>query len=178
MRRVLAATAAVAALGGATVAGSAIGQGTGGTVGPKAQGSTTLQARFTERSFGVHCSNTNNFRRCLRQSNPRIASLAAGNALVFQGDQRVGRAHFSNVVTQRGRRGTGGELFVGTVVLTDGTLTLQGASQGGENAPSIPTSITGGTGAYAGARGYATEEVAPTGTDEEFRLNLTMTFIP
>jgi hypothetical protein len=178
MRRIVAATAAVAALGGATVAGSAIGQGTGGILGPKAQGSTTLQVRLTERSFGVHCADTNKVRRCLRQRNPRIAGISGGNGPVFQGDQRVGRAHFTNVVTQRGRRNTGGELFLATVVLTDGTLTLQGASQGGEDAPSIPSSITGGTGAYAGARGYATEEVAPTGTDEEFRINVTFTFIP
>ena len=64
------------------------------------------------------------------------------------------------------------------MVLTDGTLTFQGADQGGENAPSIPSSITGGTGAYAGARGYATEQVAPTGSDREFRINVTLTFIP
>ena len=167
--------AATVAVGGATVA---VGQGTGGTLGPKAQGSTTLQVRLTESGFGVHCANTNNRRRCERDDNPRMGGLAAGNGTVFEGDERVGRAHFANVVTQRGRRNTGGELFFATVVLRDGTLTLQGASQGGENSPSIPSAITGGTGAYAGARGYATEQVAPTGSDREFRINVTFTFIP
>lgn len=78
----------------------------------------------------------------------------------------------------RGREESGGELFLATVVLRDGTLTLQGASQGGEDSPSIPASITGGSGAYAGARGYTTEEFDPSSTEEEFRLNVTVTFIP
>lgn len=167
--------AATIAAGGATVA---VGEGTGGTLGPKAQGSTTLQVRLSERHFGAHCANTNNVRRCLRDNNPRIASIGAGHGTVFEGNKRVGRAHFANIITQRGRRHTGGQLFLATVVLKDGTLTLQGASQGGENAPSIPSSITGGTGAYAGARGYATEQVAPTGSEREFRINVTFTFIP
>ena len=167
-------TAAVA-VGGTTVA---VGQGTGGTLGAKSQGSTTIQVRITERRFGAHCANTNNARRCLRDDNPRLAGIGAGSGTVFEDGQRVGRAHFANIVTQRGRRHTGGELFLATVVLRDGTITLQGASQGGENAPSIPSAITGGTGVYAGARGYTTEQVAPTGSDREFRINVTFTFIP
>jgi hypothetical protein len=161
-------------VGGTTVA---VGQGTGGTLGPKAQGTATFQVRLTERSFGVHCANTHNARRCLRDSNPRIGGLSGGNGPVFQAGQRVGRAHFANIVTQRGRN-SGGELFLATVVLRDGTLTLQGASQGGESSPAIPSSITGGTGAYAGARGYATEEDDPSSTQREFRINVTVTFIP
>ena len=167
--------AATLAVGGATVA---VGQGSGGTLGPKAQGSTTLQVRLKESGFGVHCANTNNRRRCERDDNPRIGSLAGGNGLVYQDNVRVGRAHSASIITQRGRRHTGGELFLATVVVGDGTVTLQGARQGGDRAPSIPLAITGGTGAYAGARGYATEQVAPTGSDREFRLNVTFTFIP
>ena len=174
----------IAALGltaGLAVGGTAVavGQGTGGTLGPKAQGSFTLQVRLTERSFGVHCANTNDARRCLRDTNPRIGSLSGGSGPVYQGEQRVGRAHFANVISQRGRRNSGGELFLATLVLSDGTLTLQGAAQGGEDAPSIPSSITGGTGAYAGARGFTTEEPnAPGSTRREFRINVTFTFIP
>ena len=59
-------------------------------------------------------------------------------------------------MTQRGARNSGGQLFLATVVLSDGTLTLQGVSQGGDDAPGIPSSITGGTGAYAGERGFTT----------------------
>jgi len=167
--------AAAVAIGGATVA---VGQGTGGTLGERAQGSLTLQVRIAQDGFGVHCANTNDRRRCERDENPRLAGVAAGSGRVYEGDRRVGRAHFANIVTQRGRRGTGGDLFLATVVLRDGTLTLQGASQGGEDRPSIPSAITGGTGAFAGARGYATEEEAGGGSQREFRVNVTFTFIP
>ena len=165
----LGATAALA-VGGTTVA---MGQGPGGTLGPKAQGSTTFQVRLTERGFGVHCAGTNNLRRCQRQRNPRIASLAAGNGAVFQGNARVGRAHFTNIITQRGRNSD--SLFLATIVLGDGTITLQGIAPAEGSAPS---SITGGTGAYAGARGYTTEEEVEGPNQREFRINVTLTFIP
>jgi hypothetical protein len=161
--------------GGATVA---VGQGTGGTLGPKAQGSATFQVRLTEQSFGVHCANTNNARRCQRDDNPRLASLSGANGPVFQDGRRVGRVHFANIVTQRGRNNTGSQLFLATVVLNDGTLTLQGAESGGDDAPAIPSSVTGGSGAYAGARGFTAEEVDPSSTEREFRINVTVTFIP
>jgi hypothetical protein len=161
---------AALAVAGTTVA---VGQGTGGTLGPKAQGSTTLQVRLTERNIGFHCANTNNLRRCQRQRNPRLGSLFSGSGAVFQGDARVGRAHFTNIVTQRGRNAD--NLFLATFVLNDGTITLQGHSPADGTAPS---SITGGTGAYAGARGYTTEEEVRGGNQREFRINVTFTFIP
>lgn len=164
-------TAAIAA-GGATVA---VGQGTGGTLGPKAEGSTTVQLRLTERSFGVHCANTNSLRRCIRDENPRIASLAAGSGALYQGTQRVGRGHFVTTVTQRGRRSSSG-VFTGGLAFADGTVAIQGLEL--NNDESLPLAITGGTGAYAGARGYMTDAEAPGGSDREFRLNLTLTFIP
>lgn len=132
---------AALAVGGTTVA---VGQGNGGTLGPKAVGSETFQARFTERSFGVHCANTNDRRRCEQDENPRLAGVSAGNGAVYQDNRRVGRVHVANIVTMRGRENSGGELFLATVVLRDGTLTLQGASAGDEDSPSIPSSITGG----------------------------------
>ncbi len=162
-------TAALAA-GGATVA---VGQGTGGTLGPKAQGSTTVQVRLAERGIGVHCANTNNARRCQRDENPRLGGLLAGSGAVFQGNERVGRAHFTNVVTQRGRNAD--SLFLATVVLGDGSITLQGISPSDGGAP---LSITGGTGAYAGARGFTTEREVPNAPRGEFRIDVKFTFIP
>lgn len=161
---------AALAVGGAAVA---VGQGTGGTLGPKAQGSTTFQVRLTERSFGVHCSNTTNLRRCERQRRPRIGGLFAGNGAVFQGNTRVGTAHFTNVVTKRGANAD--SLFLASADLGDGSVTLQGISPADGTSSSA---ITGGTGAYAGARGYTTEEEVPSGNQREFRINITMTFIP
>ena len=163
---------AALAVAGTTVA---VGQGTGGTLGPKAQGSATFQVRIAERDVGFHCANTNNLRRCARQARPRVGSIVGGSAGMFQGDERVGRAHFTNIVTQRGRGANSGQLFLATLVLEDGTLTVQGATVGGQSQPS---SITGGTGAYAGARGFMTEQEAGGGGQGEFRINITFRFIP
>ena len=155
---------------GATVA---VGQGTGGTVGPKAVGTKVVEARIKERDVGFHCDRQTT-RQCFR--NPRLGSLSAGVARLYDGTERAGTAHFANIITQRGR--SGGELFFATLVLGDGTVTLQGASAGGEDAPPIPSSITGGSGAYAGARGFATEAPASGGARREFRIRVTLTFIP
>ncbi len=172
--RHIAALGLTAALGiGATTV--AVGQGTGGTLGPKAQGSTTLQVRIGERAFRLHCADTNVARRCQRQRAPRVGSIAAGTVAVFQGDERVGRAYSTNVITRRAR-GRTSDLFLATFVLRDGTLTLQGATEG-MGASSIPSTITGGTGAYAGARGFATEQAVGE-AGGELRIDLRLTFIP
>jgi len=106
--------------------------------------------RISENGFGVHCADTNNLRKCLRQRNPRTGGLFAGNGAVFQDGERIGRAHFTNVITQRGRNADG--LFLATAMFTDGTLSFQGVS-GDEDVTT--SAITGGTGAYAGARLHA-----------------------
>ena len=162
-------TAALAAAG-TTVA---VGQGTGATLGPKAQGSATFQVRIFERDLGFHCSNTADLRRCARQERPRVGSLVGGSGALFQGDERVGQAHFMNIVSRRGGANMG-ELFFAALALEDGTITIQGVTSGGETQPS---SITGGSGAYAGARGFLTEEEAGGGGGQ-FRVNLTLRFIP
>ena len=165
----LGATAALA-VGGTTVA---VGNGTGATVGKKARGSTTFQVRLIERNVGVHCSNTTDLRECARDENPRIGGLFSGNGAVFRGDRRVGRAHFTNIVTQRGRNSD--SLFLATFRLRDGTISLQGISPADGQ---LATAITGGTGAYRGARGYTTQREVRTGDRDEFRINVTFHFIP
>ena len=162
-------TAAALAVGAATVA---VGQGTGGTLGQGAQGTKTFQVRIKEKDVGFNCGRQK-LRQCGR--NPRLASMAAGYGTVYQGTQRVGTAHFSNVITKRGRNG--GELFFGSLLLNDGSITAQGAQAGGGSA-TLPNSITGGTGAYAGARGFETETEASGAPRGEFRINITLTFIP
>lgn len=63
----------------------------------------------------------------------------------------VGRAHQSFTVTGgKGKATT--ELVTATFSLADGQLTLQGLSDNGTKDPLVLV-ITGGTGAYAGARG-------------------------
>jgi hypothetical protein len=159
--------AAVLAVGGATVA---VGQGTGGTVGPKAQGSTSFEVRIKTRDVGCDKPDV---RQCFNR--PKLGAVSAGSGAVYQNGARVGTAHFTNVIAKRGRNGA--EMFFATVLLSDGTITLQGASLDAENAP-VNNSITGGTGAYAGARGVETEKEAPGGSREEFRIAVNLTFIP
>jgi hypothetical protein len=165
----LSATAALAA-GGATVAA---GQGTGGTVGAKATGTQQFEVRIPVRAVSLHCPAEQTRRACF--DNPKLASVTAGNGAVLQDGANVGVAHFSNVTTKRGRDGA--EMFFATVVFRDGTVTLQGASNNADDAPPIPSAITGGTGAYAGARGVETEAEAPGGSDQEIRIKVTLTFI-
>ena len=172
MRKIIAAIGAACVALAGLLAVQAVGQGTGGTLGPKAVGTQVFEVRIKGDQFGLHCPAEQRRRACANR--PKLASISSGNAAVYQGGQRVGTAHFANIVTKR----RFGELFLATVVLNDGTLTLQGAGQGGENAPSIPSSITGGSGAYAGARGYTTEAEAPGGSQNEFRITVTATFIP
>ena len=71
----------------------------------------------------------------------------------------------------------GAELSFVTVLFNDGTITLQGVSLEDEDAP-VTNSITGGTGAYAGARGVETEREASGGSRNEFRITVSLTFIP
>jgi hypothetical protein len=157
------------------------GQGTGGTVGPKAVGQKVLQVRLTEGTDGVHCANSTRLRVCQRQRRPPLASLAAGNFAAYEGETRVGRLHYTLIITRRPTNNRGanfGEQFIQTLVLNDGTITMQGVVVAGatsrEPTSPVPSSITGGTGAYAGARGYTTEEFVRN----QPRLNMTLTFIP
>ncbi len=170
-RHVVALGMAVAATAAGTTV--AIGQGTGGTLGPKAVGTTQFEVRIKQRDVGFNCGRQTT-RQCMR--NPRLGSITAGTGTVHDGSRRIGTAHFSNIITKRGR--SGGEMFLATIILNDGTVTLQGATAGGEDAPPVPSSITGGTGAYAGARGEVTEEPAQGGSRTEFRVRVTLTFIP
>ena len=159
-------TAALAA-GGTTIA---VGQGTGGTLGAKAQGSTSFEVRIKAQDVGC---DKRSVRVCF--NNPRLGAVSAGSGAVLQGNARVGTAHFTNVISKRG--GNGAEMFFASLLLNDGTVTVQGASLDDEDAP-VVNSITGGTGAYAGARGVETEAEAPGGSRNEFRIRVNLTFVP
>jgi len=177
LKRLLAGAAVLAAAGGAGVAGSAIGQGTGGTLGAKAVGKQTVEVRIKESSanFGANCPDPKkSVRECERDESPRIASVAGGNGAIYVDDRKVGTAYFSNVVAKRGK--SGADLFNATLVFSDGTITLQGSSLYAQE-DNQTNSITGGTGAYAGARGVEAEEMAPGGSRREFRVKVTLTFI-
>jgi hypothetical protein len=160
MFRILAAILALGALAAATL-----------LVGPgaSAQSPNGRTLTFTELEKGAtfkHVRNT-------KPKSPRANSL--GDVLVFTNPladasgQVVGKLHASCATTV----GAGNFLKSaiacnGAVVLRDGTLTWQAAFKVG--ASTVTGAITGGTGAYANARGVLTSKEDRSGTHDTFTL--------
>ena len=92
---------------------------------------------------------------------PGDASILSYRILDAGGQKRLGRA--DAICTSTDRRG---KRLACTVQMTlpDGVIMLEG--------PGDPLAITGGTGAYAGARGVA------DGHDHQDRTTLTLSFMP
>ena len=132
----------------------------------------TFEVRVKQNGFGVNCGNKPQ-RTCFRKS--FLASVGAGNGKVFVNGEKVGTAIFANITGKKLKKQNTLELFFATIILDTGdTISAQGATT---DAGSIPYSVTGGTGAYAGARGTIVESEAPGGTETEFRINVTITFL-
>jgi hypothetical protein len=92
---------------------------------------------------------------------PGDTSIVGYRVLDATGEKRLGRV--SSVCVSTDRRGQAMQC-TGALTLPDGTIMLEG--------PGNPLAITGGTGAYAGARGTA------EGHDHDGRTTLTVTFMP
>ncbi len=164
----------VCALTGGIIATSAIGQGTGGTVGPAAVGAKTFEVRIKESNIGFNCV-ASKPRKCLRQR-PRIANVFAGNGAVYDGSTRVGTAGFTAIASKVKRPSL--DVFAATILFTNkvDSITVMGPSS--DEGAALPYSIVGGTGAYAGARGTVTEGEESSPVRGEFRIPLNLTFIP
>jgi hypothetical protein len=95
--------------------------------------------------------------------NPPRRRFNAGDASVFRNTlfsptnprQRVGTTHGSCVATQAGRR-SATVVCTAVLVLRDGQIILQGAVTFAEDNQDFTVAVTGGSGAYGGARGSAT----------------------
>ena len=133
----------------------------------------TFEIRVKADDFGINCGNKGQ-RACFRK--PRLASVGAGNGTVHVNGERVGTAVFADITAKKLRDRDALNLFFATLVLGGGadTLSVQGVSQ---DDASLPYSVTGGTGEYAGARGTVVESEAPGGSNQEFRINVTVTFL-
>jgi Allene oxide cyclase barrel like domain len=142
MYRILAAILALGALAAATLIGP----------GASAQSPGGRTLSLTELEKGAtfkHIRNT-------KPKSPRANSL--GDVLVFTNPladasgRVVGRLHVSCATTAGARNFLKSAITcLGTYVLRDGTLTAQGTFRVGGSTTTI--AITGGTGAYANARG-------------------------
>ena len=154
--------------------GSAIGQGTGGTVGASAIGTKTFEVRIKERDVGINCGG-GSVRKCFSRK-PRIANVFAGNGRVFDGATRVGTAGFSSIAAKVKKPQL--DVFMATILFTNkaDSITVMGPSS--DSGATLPYSIVGGTGAYAGARGTVTEGKETSPVKREFRIPLNLTFIP
>ena len=164
-------TASLVAVGVST----AVGQGTGGTLGPGAVGTKTFEVRVKQDQVSVNCGNLPD-RRCFRRG-PRIANVLAGNGRIFDGPNKVGTALFTNIVGRTvGRTGTQ-DVFVATIIFDNNVDSLSVVGPGQSTGPVLPYAIVGGTGVYAGARGSVVEGKS-VDTRTESRIPLTFTFIP
>ena len=161
---------------GGIVAGSAVGQGSGGTVGPSATGTKTFEVRIKQNQIGLNCGN-GTVNRCFRRK-PRLASVFAGSGAVYDGNTRVGVAVFHSVYARKVKKTTV-DTFTATILFDNhvDTITVAGPSSDAFK-EALPYSIVGGTGAYAGARGTVIEGKEDDSHRGEFRIPLNLTFIP
>ena len=177
MKRLLAGVLAAATIGaGAFAVGSATGQGTGGTLGAEAVGTKNFTVQIRENRVGANCGNVSQ-QRCFRQG-PKLANVIAGSGDILSGSNRVGTALFSNIVSRRIGSQRSLDIFMATITFNNkvDSLSVFGPSTDSEEG-SLPYSIIGGTGVYAGARGYVTEGKGTEGRGQ-FSIPLTFTFIP
>ncbi len=102
--------------------------------------------------------------------NPRFSGgdLHVFTSRVFnEANARVGRL-YAHCVAVRGGRTFVQALFhcSGTFALRDGTIVVNAAFRGNQDDEEVPLAVTGGTGAYQGARGSVTVRSLPRGRME------------
>jgi hypothetical protein len=104
----------------------------------------------------------------------RSAILSPGDMFVFSSplfstaNKRVGRIHVQCVATTRAREDRVQQLCTGVLRLRDGRITLATVFRGD---PDVVTGVvTGGDGAYAGARGTFRSEDTRTGANDTITL--------
>jgi len=182
MKRVLAVTAVVVvAVGGAAVAGSAIGQGTGGTLGEGAVGQLTVKLRFdgAKQKGGINPAKGN-----AKAKRPKVTDIHGGNGDVLDtSGKRIGRIHGVDVVTFQGaKRYKGGAESIGMTMLDLGEDNLLfWTCRTSDDERSNPCALSGGTGRYAGARGFVLEDFKAGQAESSKRFQIiptTITFIP
>ena len=154
---------------------TAIGQGNGGTVGSAATGTKSFEVRIKEKSLGLNCV-ASKPAKCFRQK-PRPANLFAGNGKVYDGSTHVGTAGFTGITAKVKKPSL--EVFLATLSFNNNvdSISVMGPSRD-EGDVSLPYSIVGGTGIYAGARGTVQDKEVKSPVKGEFRVQLDMTFIP
>jgi hypothetical protein len=130
-------------------------------------GTRTLTLKELERGATyTHISNT---KGAPRRSNLQGDLLVFTNPLADASGKSVGKISVSCTTTTGARNFVKSTLTcVGVLVLADGTLTVQANSSPGS--PTTTGAVTGGTGAYANARGVFASTARRGGSDDTITL--------
>jgi hypothetical protein len=134
-----------------------------------AQDPGTRTLTFTELERGSTFTHIRNTKGAKQQSNLQGDVIAFTNPLADSSGKRVGKSSISCTTTTGARNFLRSTLTcAGVMTLADGTLTLQA-----NTSPSSRTTtgaVTGGTGAYANARGVFVSEEGRSGSQDTITL--------
>jgi hypothetical protein len=134
-----------------------------------AQDPGTRTLTFTELERGATFTHIRNTKGAKRQSNLQGDVLAFTNRLADSSGKRIGKLSVSCTTTTGARNFLKSTLTCfGVVALSDGTLTLQANTT--PNARTTTAAVTGGTGAYANARGVSVSTGSRTGSQNTITL--------
>jgi hypothetical protein len=161
MFRILAAILALGALAAAAL----IGTGTGAS----AQSPAGRTISLTELEKGSTFKHVRNTRTKSSRANSLGDVIVFTNPLADASRQVVGKLHASCATTVGSRNFLKSSMTCsGVLVLRDGTLTFQAAFK--VSASTVTGAVTGGTGAYANARGTFVSKEARGGSQDTITL--------
>jgi hypothetical protein len=124
---------------------------------------------FTELERGATFTHIRNTKGAKRQSNLQGDVLAFTNRLADSSGKRIGKISVSCTTTTGARNFLNSTLTcVGVVTLADATLTLQANIS--PNSRITTAAVTGGTGAYANARGVLVSTEGRSGSQDTITL--------
>jgi hypothetical protein len=130
-------------------------------------GTRTITLRETER--GSTFSHIRNTKGASQRSNLAGDVIVFTNPIVDAAGKRIGKSSVSCVTTTGSRNFMKSALTcTGVMELPDGSLMLQAAFS--PNAPETIGAVTGGTGAYANARGLFTSTEGDSGSETVITL--------
>jgi len=108
--------------------------------------------------------------RSSNQQNPRLSGgdMHVFTSKLFDEDNHNVGSVFAQCITVRGGRTFLQARFQcsATLILRDGTLAVNSAFRGSQRDEDVPSAVTGGTGAYEGARGSISYRNLPKGLME------------
>jgi hypothetical protein len=138
-------------------------------VGAGASASTGRTLTFTELEKGSTYTHISNTKTTSERANSQGDVFAFTYRLAAASGQVVGKLHLNCITTVGSRNFLKSTLTCsGVAVLRDGTLTIQATTSPG--VPTTTAAVTGGTGAYANARGVLVSREGKHGSVDTITL--------